>query len=120
MTNTCTLNEMIHRRDQGQTQDRFCRLSRLAAQFGIRAHVFVEPRLLREFSALSLGDDLSTAEAVFSVLAFRRPILVEGIMSVCLLRRGDGENVVAEVKITCRNEIGNEALFLRLGKVRQL
>lgn len=98
----------------------FCSLSRLAAQFGIRANVLIEARILHEFSALTLGEGLSTAEAVLSVLVFRRPLLIEGLMSVCLARRSDGNNVVAEVKVSCRNEPGRECLFLRLGKVRQL
>lgn len=120
MTITCAPDEITHHNDQGQAAAMFCSLSRLATQFRIRANVLIETRILHKFSALTLGENLSAEEAVPSVLAFRCPLLSDGIMSVCLVRRCDGNTVVAEVTVSCQDELGHESLFLRLGKVRQL
>ncbi len=118
--NNCIAPEPAQESGQVHRSSKFSDLSRLAMQFRIPSNVRVESRILHEFSALTLGEHLSTAEAVLSTLAFRRPLLNEGTMSVCLVRRRDGNNVVADLKVYSRVDVGHPAVILRLGKVRQL
>jgi hypothetical protein len=79
-------------------QPQFNNLSRLAAQFCIRVNVIVESRILCEFSALEFSEDMSTAKAILCVLAFRHPVMTDGILSVCLVHRRDGRNVAVALR----------------------
>lgn len=117
---TCIAPEITQAPEQFQTSAAMSNLSRLAMQFHIAANVQVESRILHDFSALNFAEGVSTGEAILAVLAFRRPLLDDGIMSVCLVRRRDGNNIVADLQIYCRDDAGHETIFLRLGKVRQL
>ncbi|MGA2245998.1 MAG: hypothetical protein ABSH48_13440 [Verrucomicrobiota bacterium] len=98
----------------------YCNLSRAALSYGIGANVFLEARVLRDYSALWLAPGCTTADAVLAVLVFRRPVLSEGTLSVCLTRRSDGRTVEAQLRISCRDQVGHESVFLQLGPVRGL
>lgn len=103
-----------------EAQPPFTNLSRLAIQFRLRTNVFVQSSVLCEFSALNFSDGATTAEAVLAALAFRRPLTAEGVLSVCLVRRRDGRNVLVELRVSGRGEAGHESIFLRPANVRGL